>query len=302
MAFRQSIELWRAASQRGFLTLLLGLSLGLAVTAAGLFGQREYAPRFVLRVVEADRAPGNLPPRQRQLAEYVRQAIFTSEPLLEVMRRHGLYASLLRRNARSALESFKEDISIEVYQNYFVEQRTAGDLPRTARMTIGFRAKDPKLALAVTRDLGALVVRHELAARRERASVAATSAARARDSLVGALQRRHGELLAKQVEIGNAAAPDPRRQVELVSLLGSLPAIERQVDVAERRATTSEVGAALERRGIGLYFQVVDDGSLPGRAGRLASAWLAGGAVFLLGLPLVGLAVGAFYPVKRGQA
>jgi hypothetical protein len=303
MAFRQSIELWRAAWRRGWLTLLLSLSLGLAIAAAGLFGQREYAPRFVLRVVEADRTPGNLPPPQRHLAEYVRQAVFTSQPLFEVMRRHGLYASLMRRNARSALESFKEDILIEVYQNYFVEERTAGDLPRSARLTVGFRAKDPNLALAVTRDLGALVVRHELAARRERASAAATNASRARDSLVSALQRRYGEVRALQGTLGeDAGVPDPRQQVELVSLLGSLAAIERQVDLAERRATTSDVGAALERRGIGMYFQVVDDGSLPGRAGQVANAWLAGGATFLLGLPLVALAMGAFYPVKRGQA
>jgi hypothetical protein len=302
MALRQGIELCRAAfGRRAWLTPLVALGLGLAVTAASLFGPREYAPRLVLRVVEADRTPGSLPPPRRQLAEYVRQAIFTSEPLLDVMRRRALYASLTQRNARAALESFREDIEIEVAQNYFVEERTAGDLPRSARLTVGFRAKDANLALAVTRDLGALVVRHELASRRDQARAAALGAAQARDALVSVLQRRFGEVLAKQGEISKATAPDPRLQVELVSLLGSLAAIERQVDVAERRAANTDVGAALERRGIGLSFQVVDDGSLPARAGQLQTALLAGGTTFLFGLPLIAMAVGAFYPARRGQ-
>jgi hypothetical protein len=301
MALRQSIELCRAGFQRAWLTLLVTFGLGLAVTAVSAFVQRDYAPRFVLRVVEADRSRNSAPPLKRQLAEYVRQGIFTSEPLFEVMRRHGLYASLMRRSSRTALDSFKEDITVEVYQNYFVQQRTAGDVPRSARLTVSFRAKDPNLALAVTRDLGALIVRHELATRRDQALAAATSAASARDTLVSVLERRSAEVMTKQREIGKTAAPDPRLQVELVSLLGSLGAIERQVDAAEGRAATSDVRAALERRGIGLYFQVVDDGSLPGRAGQLEAELSAGGTTFLLGLPLIAMAVGAFYPVKRGQ-
>ncbi len=302
MALRQSIELGRAAYRHAWLTLVVALGLGLGVAAAIAFGEREYAPRYVLRVVEADNTPRNAPRLQRQLAEYVRQAIFTSEPLLDVMRRHGLYAKLLQLSPRTALEAFKEDISVEVFQNYFVEERTAGDLPRSARLTVSFRAKDPNLALAVTRDLGALVVRHELAARRDQALATANAAGRARDTLVTALQRRSQQVLAKQNEIESTTPRDPRLQVELVSLLGSLGAVERQVDAAERRAASSDVGAALEGRGIGLYFEIVDDGSLPGRAGQRKFALWAGGTTFLLGLPLVALAIGAFYPSKRGQA
>jgi hypothetical protein len=302
MALRQSIELVRAAYRRAWLTLLVALGLGVGVAAAIAFVQRDYAPRFVLRVVEADNTPRNAPRLQRQLAEYVRQAIFTSEPLLDVMRRHGLYAKLVQKSPRTALEAFKEDITVEVFQNYFVEERTAGDEPRSARLTVSFHAKDANLALAVTRDLGALVVRRELATRHDQALAAATTAARGRDTLVAALQRRSREVLTKQNEIESTTPRDPRLQVELVSLLGSLGALERQVDAAEARAATSDVGAALEGRAVGLYFEIVDDGSLPGRAGQQKAALLAGGTTFLFGLPLVAMAIGAFYPSKRGQA
>jgi hypothetical protein len=64
----------------------------------------------------------------------VRQAIFTSEPLLAVMRRHGLYARLMQKSPRTALENFKEDIAIDVYQHYFVEDRARGAAPRSARL------------------------------------------------------------------------------------------------------------------------------------------------------------------------
>lgn len=297
----QCAGLWRAARTRPWLTWLLTFALTLAVTAVVAFGRRTYAPSFVLRVVEGQHRSANLPPLKRQLADYVRQAVFTSQPLLEVMRHHGLYPSLLRKNQRAALESFREDIGIEVYQNYFVEDRAPGGAPRSARLTVSFRSKDAAQALAVTRELGSLIISHEQATRRDQALAAASRANRARDTLVLAYQRRSADVVAKQSELQRATAPDRQLQVELVGLLGSLAALERRVDAAERRAASSELGALLEREGMGLSFQVVDDGALPGRAVRVRTALVTALATFGFGLPLVALAVGAF-GVKRGQA
>jgi hypothetical protein len=299
---RRAAQLCRGGLRRPFLTSFLACGAAVAVAVFVLFGRRNYAPEFVLRVVEGQTRSRNAPPLKRQLAEYVRQAIFTSEPLTELMRKHHLYPSLLQRNTRAALESFKEDISVEVYQNYFVENRAPGDQPRSARLTVSFHAKDPALALAVTRDLGALIEAHEHASRGVQANSAAFRAARARDTWVSAWQRRTADISAKRAEIAARSASDPRLQVELVGLLGSMPALEREVDAAERRAASLELGAAWERHGIGLNFEVVDDGSLPGRAARARNATWAGVATLLCGLPLVALAVGAFRPSKEGQA
>jgi hypothetical protein len=272
------------------------------VVGALLFGRRDYAPSFVLRVVEGEHRATGTPPLKRQLGEYVRQAIFTSEPLLAVMRRHGLYARLMQKSPRSALEAFKEDIAIDVYQNYFVEDRAQGRSPRSARLMVSFHAKDPYLALAVTRDLGKLIVEHELRARREQALAAATNAELARDTLVAALQQRTREAFSKQTAISQSQPPDPREQVQLVSLLGSLGSLEHQVEAAERRAATLDLNAAYERRGIGLYFEVVEEGALPARAGRLALLILAGGATIAFSLPLIAIGVGAFSSHKQGAA
>jgi hypothetical protein len=284
---------------RPWLTSLLGIGLALGIFGLVAFGRRTYTPAFVLRVVELERTPGSTQPLKHQLAEYVRQAVFTSQPLLEVMRHEGLYPSLQRKNERAALESFREDITVDVYQNYFVSNRGAGAGPRSARLSVSFRSRDSEQALAVTRALGALIVQHEQLARRDQAQSAAWRAGHARDALVSAYQQRSADVVATQSALTEAQKPDPRRQVELVGLLGSLGALERQVDAAEKHSSALELGATLERHGMGLSFQVVDDGSLPGRAERMRAAAWSGVATLLFGLPLLALGVGA-YATKRG--
>jgi hypothetical protein len=268
--------------------------LGGALTALVTFRRHEYAPRFVLRVIEDDRDARNMPRPPAELATYVREAIFTSEPLFELIRRHDLYPSLMRKNPRAALDSFREDIAIDVYKNFFVEQRQPGDLPRSARLSVSYRAKDRPLALAVTRELGAVIEEHELRTRRAQADDASASANETRDLAQRAVQARSEQVLQKQAEIRGTASPDPELQVELVSLFGSLGVLEKRAHVAERRAASLDLGAAFERRGIGLRFEVVEDAELPSaRAQRRLDILLASGA-FLLGLPLLTLAVGAF--------
>jgi hypothetical protein len=297
----EAAELLRAGLRRGWLALLVALLFGAALAGAVAFARHDYAPRFVLRVVEANRDPRSMPRVKGQLAEYVRQAVFTSQPMFELIRRHGLYPGLIRKNSRAALDSFKEDISVDVYQNYFVEQRTPGALPRSAHLAVSYRSADRESALAVTRDLGALIILHEQAARRAQALDAAADATLARDVTLRALQQRSEDVLAKQDQLRRAAAPDPKLQVELVGLLGSLGPLERRAEASERRADALDLSAAFERGGIGLDFEVVDDATLPsGRDAAKTRLWLAASS-FALGAPLLTMALGAFGG-KRGNA
>jgi hypothetical protein len=300
-SFREAAGLLWAGLRRGSATWLAALLLASALAGAVLFARHAYAPRFVLRVVEANRDVHSMPHVRSELREYVQQVVFTSEPLFELIRQHGLYPKLMRNNSRAALDSFKEDISVEVYQNYFVEERPAGALPRSAHLAVSYRSADRELALAVTRDLGALIIRHELAARREQARDAAAAAEIARDSAVRAVQQRNQEILEKQALVRQASTPDSKLQVELVGLLGSLAPLERRAEAAERRASALDLSAAFERGGIGLYFEIVDDASLPsGRDELHTRLWLAA-LSFALAVPLFATAIGVFYP-KRAEA
>jgi hypothetical protein len=207
----------------------------------------------------------------------------------------------MRKNPRAALDSFREDIEVETYQNYFVEQRPVGAAPRSARLRISYKNPNSEIAVAVTRELGALVVGHEMAARREQAARTAEYAKREVAATRRALAERRSQVAVAESEIDQSGAALPQKQVELVGMLGSLQELERREDETEKREAGLALGAALERHGIGMSFEVVDDASLPTDA-LAREKQLAMGLVWLAaGLPFVTMAVGAFAP-KKGHA
>jgi hypothetical protein len=293
-SLRQAARLVVAGFKRPFVLLVVAAIAALALAAVVLFSKRSYAPEYLLRVVEPERDSRGMPRPRRQLAEYVRQAVFTSKPLLEIMSRYGLYPSLARKNPRAALESFKEDIQVEVYQNYFVEDRPIGSAPRSARLSVSYHNASPELAVQVTRELGALIVDHERAARRAQATRAAESAKHEVDAAREALIARRAQVASEREQLEKDPFDDPRRRVELVGLLGSLPRLEARQNETERREAELSLGAALERSGNGMSFQVVDNGALASGAGARNSQIGFTVATFLLALPLMAMGVGAF--------
>jgi len=294
---RQLATLFQRGTRRP-LWIVVGCALvALLLVGSITLAQRTYEPRVVLRVVEADRDPGSMPELKRKLAEYVREGVFTAEPLLEIAQRYGLYPKAHDR--RALLDAFRRDIEVDVYQNYFVEQRSSGEAPRSARVAVSYRSGDRTKALAVTRDLGALVVARVTATREEQAERAAAIAEGAAAALHQALGERYREAAELRAKLDQQAVPE--LQVKLVSVLGSLPGLERQADNAEKRAANLDLGMAYEAHGIGLRFDVAEDASVP-VWDRNSSLRIVGAAVvFVLGLPLVVLGVGAA-SLTRGTA
>jgi hypothetical protein len=258
---RQAAELLKAGLGRPLALVLAAAALAALLGGAVFMSKHAYSPRYVLRVVESSRDPTGMPRPRRQLADYVRQGVFTSEPLLAVMHRHNLYPSLARKNPRAALASFREDIDVDIYQNYFVEERSVGSAPRSARLSVSYRNPDPDVASSVTRELGELIVRRERSVRRDQAARAAERAKDEVDTARQALISRRSAIAVKEDELDRISGSVPESQVELVGLLGSLPALELRQDEAERREASLSLGAALERRGLGMAFEVVDDAS-----------------------------------------
>lgn len=293
-AFKQAFGVFALGVRRPFWTF--GLTLLLAVTLGGAMylARSQFSPHVVLRVTEANSDPTAMPKLKRALGDYVEQAVFTSAPLMEIIQRHKLYQKQMRVNPRGALDSFRKEIDVKVYQNYFVQDRSAGQAPRSARVSIGFRSDDSEVALAVTRELGALVINHERRIRREQAAAAADAANRARETLNVAIEQRGRDVAEKRAELEASVEPKPELQVELVSLIGSLEALELQAESAERRATKLKLGAEFERQGMGLSFEVADDASVPSPGRRGPLALLVAGIAMLLGFPIVALGVGTF--------
>jgi hypothetical protein len=292
--FLQAVLLLRAGMRRTKAMILLSVLLAAALAGGVLWVRYSYSPEYVLRVVEPSRTPTGMPQPRRQLAEYVRMAVFTNERLFEVMRHHGLYQSLAARNPRAALQSFRDDIDIEVRENYFVEARPVGAAPRSARLVVSYRNSDSDVASRVTRELGELVVAREQAMRRDDAARAADAARHQVDDAREALEVRRSTVASMQAEIDGSAGVAPEQRVTFLGLLGTLPALELRQDECERREASLALGAALERRGIGMLFEVVDDALLPSNSGAQLGRAVVAGAAFVLGLPLLAVAVGAF--------
>jgi len=290
---RQGVMLIVRGVKRPLLTLAVTLALSGAVAAAVLVPRHGYAPKLLLRLTEADRDPTGMPQPARKLREYVMQALLTSDHLIPLIQRYSLYPSLARKNMRAALDSFREDIDVDVYQNYFVEQRVVGSEPRSARVAISYRNKDPETAVAVTRELGSLIVEREHAMRTAVSSRAEAAATSELFAVREAIADKTHTIATMQTSMQSEKAPDPVRQVELVGLMGSLAALERREAEVQKREAALSLNAAFEKRGIGLSFEIADDAEMPSNTHRRDIAYTIIAAAFFLGLPLVAMAVGS---------
>jgi hypothetical protein len=299
-AVAQAGRLLLAGLRRKSAFFLVGALYTAALAAGVLWTKSSYVPEYVLRVVEADRDPTGVPRPRRQLAEYVRKAVFTSEPLLDVIRRHDLYPGLARKNPRAALESFRDDIDVDVRQNYFVEERPVGAAPRSALLFVSYHNADPRLAVTVTHELGELVVTRERATLRKEATQAADLAKEQAGEARQALALRRSTVAAMRVELDReGAAAQPERRLVYIGLLGSIPALELEQDERERREASLALGAAFEQRGVGTVFEVVNDALLPADPGTMRERTVLAGTAFAFGLPLLAMTVGAFAPKRR---
>src|SRR5450432_1919932 len=196
------------------MTLLTAVAIfAAALGSAVLLTRYSYAPEYTLRIVEPDRDPTGEPRPPRQLADYVQKAVFTSEPLLDVMSHHDLYPSLARKNLPAALESFREDIEISVRENYFLAERPVGAGPRSVLLSVSYRSADPELAVSVTRELGELVVQRTQARRESETTRAADLAKERVDAARDALAVRRSEVASMHVELDRGGNDAPERRI-----------------------------------------------------------------------------------------
>lgn len=292
----ETFRLLGRALRRPLTVLSITLALALLLGGFGLVKKWLHAPRFVLRAVETDYNPATSPRPKRKLRDYVHQAVFTHSRLLELIKKHGLYPSLTRKNPHGAVESFREDIEVDVYRNYFVVERSAHEPPRSARISIRYKSEDPRQALAVTRDLGRMIIDNENNAARERAEAvrqqAAEEVARTQQQVVDVRQR----LAAATQRWASTAGPDSSSlAVEVMKLTAQLRSLDERRELAERRKVQLDLGAALVENDLGLRFEVVDEGAVSSsdKEKKTVAVTLALSGFFGL-FPFVMLTVAAF--------
>jgi hypothetical protein len=90
----------------------------------------------------------------------------TSPSLVKLMLGHPTWYPKASSDPAFAVKSFRENLTIDISANDFVEERDVDDPPRTARVIINYKGADPELALQVAQELAALVIGSTMAGQR----------------------------------------------------------------------------------------------------------------------------------------
>jgi hypothetical protein len=288
-------RLARRAAARPLLTLLLTLVVTGAFVVWRAQKQQVFESKIVFRVVEGDLDLHTAPRTNGRLREYVADVCFSTARLAAVIKARGLYPSLAKRDITLAVEEMRDDTAVEVWRNYFID-RAPGD-SREAHVAVSYRGRDPHLVYDVVRDLGRLITEEE---QKTRVGQAAAALQAADDEVANAkllLEQAQRDLVAKELARTLARSDEERARL-LVRTLGleqAVPRLERTLEAAQRKRQSMYLRLQLERRSMGLRFELVDPGHVqPAGISRKKLLLMAALALFVLSLPLAVMAVGAF--------
>lgn len=295
-AWHELARLCRRVFRRPWKPLLVALLLTAAVVGQRARKTRSYTSRIVFRLTENDLDAATAPAPARKLRQYVLDVVFSQQRLLEVIQAKGLYARELERDPGFAVEAFREDLEVEVWRNYFLEERLTDDAGRSARIALSYTHPNRETAYEVVRHLGRQLAAHEEAARIAMAANALALITSQVDQQQDDLARRHGVIAAKEM----AAHRGPPGQAALLrgqiaSLTKALEPIEIRLKDLQRKKNQLVLRDALERSRLGMRFELVDPGKVA-RVGVSKPRQLAfiGVLAFFVLLPFAGMAAGAF--------
>ena len=299
---RELLRLKRRARARLPLTLFCSV----VVTAAAVWFISSRKPpaesRVLIRVTESQLLRQDSPLTTGDLSAYLYDAAFTNQNLLAIIEKHGLYPLARARGDSVAVETMKWYTDIEVYRNYFLLARAYNDPVRSVRVAIKYQHEDPETSIEVARDLAQLVIDTESHRRSGESGSLADLAGTALDRASATLERRRLDLADRQRALADARKRrDEERvaalQVEIRRLGKEINASTQAVHHARESKRRADLQHAMDQRGVGLIFQIVDERPPPPppdpRAVTIRLAMLSL-ACFLLVLPLCAVGIGAF--------
>jgi hypothetical protein len=290
-------RLARRALRRPLLTLVVAIALSAAATGMRSRKPRVYESRIAFRITESDLDANTNPRTVGNLRNYVWQVCFSNPRLLSVIRAHHLYpAPMKRHDETEAVDEMRDDIDVEVWRNFFVFERSPDDPGRSARMAVTYHGLDRTVVYDVVRDLARLVTEEEETSRIEQAEGALNDADDRVKEARQLAQERHHDVVVEQVALQNArnAEQSTRLTIEAQSLQRTAHAADEEVAKAEKGRQALWMRLQLEKRRLGLQFELIDSGRVapPGPSKKLVLTLIAIIA-FMLTLPLSMLGIGA---------
>lgn len=289
-------RLFSRARRRWVATLGLTLLFAGLLTVRELRKQRFYSSTVVLTATEGDQAEDAVAHTTAKLQDYVYYAVFTDSALTVLMKKYRFNEPMQAKNPRLALEQFRDLIDVDLYKNEFVQPRWPGSPPRSARIAISARFTDPDGALALTRELGDLVIKRDADIRKERFEAKLKVA---NDAV--AFTKTEIERHSREAELARAAEETiPERRGEFkVKADGA----ERNLIAALARLKEAEVDrnkldlrSNADDQSLELRYDRVEWGAPERRENRVLVLVKSALFSFFGLLPVVALTVGAFDP------
>ena len=291
---RETKRLLRRARRRPGLVLLITLLVTVLAIVQEYRKQREYPQTVVLSASESEQTLDNIVYTNRHLGDYVYYAVFTDRTLVELMDKWEYRTDLTEKNPRLRVESFRDLIDVEVYKNEFTEPRYPNMPPRSARIAIEFRFKDPDTALAIARDLGLLVITRDGENRRDRLAGEQKEANGVVAYAEGHLNRITRDLEAARDDVDTQSGDQGDALVRLIGgERAQVQAIQQLKEASEMKRRLERATAA-DKQSLELRYDQADWGAPKLLVDRIATVARSGATVFLGMLLLIALLVAAF--------
>ncbi|MEO6953900.1 MAG: hypothetical protein ABI321_19010 [Polyangia bacterium] len=244
------------------------------VSCVGFVAKRELRPpkrRAVmsLRIVESDFDLTTAVRPQRDYVDYI-WGVFLSGPHLEkLIKEYGLYPEKYERDPQLAVEAMRDDLDIEVWRNYFLEQHYDDDAEaRSVRFSISWEDKDPQLALSVVRALSKVIIEAQTEERREIFQVGQQDFADAAAAAAQRLDVVQHEQSIRRAQLDRAVGDKfARLTVELHDLAAVEKEQGKRLEEMSDTKSRFELEAAWEQQRSGLRFELIDPGFVEPKAG-----------------------------------
>lgn len=256
-----------------------------------------YRATLYYRLAEGGLAdPTHAPKPPREIRQYIEKVALSRGNLERIMKKYQISERWLTRDREAAIDSFREEIEVEVSRNYFIYPRRPRDPPRSAQVTISVWGGEVEQTQAILRELGDAV-------RADQVDQRSARLAADRQLLGERAEQARARTRALQEEIERlgreAARADKRTAVAMKARIAALNveaagAIGQTLQL-ERRARDAGFTGAAEGEQLGLRFELFDE-QLVEFAPRLTPSELAvRGAVVLVFLLVAAASfVGAF--------
>ena len=216
-----------ALTVAGF-ALALALPPAYRATATVLIESAEVPSEFVQTTVTsfAD-----------QRLQVINQRVMTTQNLVEIMDRYGLYAEARRTTPLSTVvEGFRNDIELETVSARVVDPRSGRPVTATIAFTVSYDSREPRVAQQVANELVSLYLSKNIEERQEAASQTTAFLAQEADRLSARINELESKLADfKQEHAGRLPGQLGVNQQSLERAEQELVRIELRRDVLNER-------------------------------------------------------------------